>query len=330
MRKKRRKQKSTEPIAYRKARSSANRKVVFFGHALIWTAVCFFLLVVAGFMVATIVALAWGIGLMCHGYFGVLAPILRDQLIHNEVGRRLHKSVTNERRALEGRHARSLEQLSASVAHEIRNPITAAKSLAQQIAEDPTCPDNAEYAKVAVEELDRVERSVSHLLRYAREQEMAFSDLNIEDVIESALDTFQERRKRGIVRIETHFDGDGFLYADAEKLRRTVINLVKNAFDALEESEFPAPKIVISTGNNLAGDEVWLRVSDNGPGIEAERLSKIFDPFHSTKDSGTGLGLPITKRIVEAHGGSIEIKSALGEGAEFVLTFPKHGLTPEE
>ena len=83
------------------------------------------------------------------------------------------------------------------------------------------------------------------------------------------------------------------------------------------------PRIDVELGENLAGSEVWLRVRDNGVGIDSETLDKIFHPFFTSKESGTGLGLSITKKIVEAHGGQIEIQSELGQGAEFVLTFPK-------
>src|SRR5262249_57733345 len=85
--------------------------------------------------------------------------------------RRVRATLDGGRRALEGRHARSLEELSASIAHEIRNPITAAKSLVQQMEEDPRGAENVEYARVALAELERVERSVSHLLRFARGEE---------------------------------------------------------------------------------------------------------------------------------------------------------------
>ena len=87
--------------------------------------------------------------------------------------------MSRERRVLEGRHVRSLEDLSAQVAHEIRNPITAAKSLVQQMGEDPTSAENVGYAKVALEELDRVERSVAHLLRYAREEDLRLAEVSL-------------------------------------------------------------------------------------------------------------------------------------------------------
>ena len=120
-------------------------------------------------------------------------PALWARWVEEEVGRKVGATVTRERRQVEGRHARALESLSASVAHEIRNPVTAAKSLVQQIAEDPTSTTNAEYARVAAAELDRVERSVSHLLRYAREEPLTLAETDLEDVVRGALETDPER-----------------------------------------------------------------------------------------------------------------------------------------
>ncbi len=111
---------------------------------------------------------------------------------------------------------------------------------------------------------------------------------------------------------------------DGEKLRRVIINLVGNALDALEEAAVPEPRLRILAGENLAGTEVWVRVRDNGPGIDPETLHKIFSPFYTSKESGTGLGLAISKKVVDAHGGSMEANSSPGSGAEFLLTFPKH------
>ncbi|HEY6562413.1 MAG TPA: ATP-binding protein [Polyangiaceae bacterium] len=308
----------------RRAKRRAAHRIAFIGHVIVWASVCLFLSLVAGPFVGATVALSWGIGVASHGFFGVVAPVLRQRWVEREVGQRLSTTVTHERRALEGRHARALEQLSASVAHEIRNPITAAKSLVQQIAEDPTHAGNAEYAKVAAAELDRVERSVSHLLRYAREEPLSLREVDMEEVVDSALETLRERLTKTDTSVQKSLEPDTWLEADPDKLRRVLLNLFSNALDALEDSSFPSPSIEIAGGANLSGNELWLRVRDNGPGIEAERLPKIFDPFHTSKERGTGLGLAITRKLVEAHGGSIDVESKLGEGTTFSLVFPRH------
>ena len=236
-----RKRESAEPMtpeerAFEQARRRANQQIGFLSHGVAYGAVCFFLLFVAGFKTAFIVALAWGIGLVSHFFAALVAPELRRRYIAREVEREVKHSAPRERRTLEERHVRSLEELSASIAHEIRNPITAAKSLVQQMGEDPASTENVEYAKVALEELDRVERSVAHLLRFAREEEIRMTDLRLADVIGSAVATLRDRATSRGVALDVQVGADCALRGDAEKLRRVLINLVGNALDALESA----------------------------------------------------------------------------------------------
>lgn len=315
--------KTREQIAYEEARRAANRRVGFFSHAIAFGMVNLFLLVTAGFSATIVVALAWGIGLASHAYSAMVAPNLRKKWIEEEYRLRLGPGTEVARRQIEGRHSKNLEALSASLAHEIRNPITAAKSLVQQMGEDPAANENVEYAKVALEELDRVERSIAHLLRYAREEDVQPEMMVLSDVSSSALETFSERIERGRIDVEQAIDDGTEMHGDPDKLRRVVINLVGNAIDEFEGHAIERPRITLTGGRNLAGTEVWMKIRDNGPGIDAERLAKIFSPFHTSKEGGTGLGLAITKKLVEAHQGTIEVKSTEGEGTEFELVFPR-------
>jgi signal transduction histidine kinase len=273
--------------------------------------------------IGIIVLLCWGYPLGRRAYRHWFEPRLRERFIREEVEQQVHASLSHERRELEGDHARSVEQLSASIAHEIRNPITAAKSLVQQMEEDPTAVENVEYARVALEELQRVERSISHLLRFARDEEMSLGEVRMSEVIDSAVETFRDRLERSGIELERRLDCEGALEGDAEQLRRVTINLVGNAVEALEESGTPRPRVLMELGENLAGTEVWMRVSDNGPGLDPEARGKLFSPFYTSKEAGTGLGLGICKKLVEAHRGSIEVASDPGSGAAFVVTLPK-------
>lgn len=315
-----------EERALRAARAAVARRLGFLAHAIPYATVCTFLLFVAGFRPAMIVAMSWGIGLAIHGFFALVAPDLRRRWTEEEVRRRVPDAVAHKRLEMEDRHARNLEHLSASIAHEIRNPITAARSLLQQMGEDPHSPENVEYASVALQELGRVERSISHLLRYARDEELQPQQVLLADVVQSALEALHERIASTGAAVRVDVAEAGALVADPEKLRRVVLNLVGNALDALDGQRGPAPRIEVEAGGNLAGSEVWLRVRDNGPGIPAERLGEIWAPFRTSKANGTGLGLPIVRKIVEAHGGTVEVESAPGRGTSFLVTLPRQAL----
>jgi signal transduction histidine kinase len=143
-------------------------------------------------------------------------------------------------------------------------------------------------------------------------------------VVDAALETLRERIRAADARVEVDVPAGSRLCADAGKLRRVLLNLLGNALDACQAAGKPA-RVRIEAGENLAGSEVWLRVRDDGPGIEPERLARIFEPFYTSKSGGTGLGLAITKKLVVAHGGSIEAHSAPGQGAEFLISLPRRG-----
>jgi signal transduction histidine kinase len=273
-----------------------------------------------------IVGLFWGIGLASDFAKKILEPALRKRWVDREVHRQLRDAAPEKKREIEGEHARRIEEIAAGVAHEIRNPITAAKSLVQQMGEDPASRENVQYANVALQELNRVERSISHLLRFAREEDVCIGEMRMSDVINAAVESFADRLERSEIRVAVACDAGGIMRGDSEKLRRVIVNLLTNALDALEESSPPAPSIEIQAGENLAGTEVWVRVRDNGPGIDPERLQRIFSPFYTSKEAGTGLGLAISKKVVDAHGGSLEAHTRSEGGTQFLLTLPKQGV----
>ena len=319
-----------EEETYLEARRAAEHKIRFFQHLISYSFVVLFLaFVTRSFFVPMVVGLAWGIGLSSHFFRAILAPDLRRRWVRGEVERQVSRTVSRQRVALEDEKLRSLEELSASIAHEIRNPITAAKSLVQQLGEDPGSAENVEYAQIALQELDRVERSISHLLRYAREEEMHPQQMKLVDAAESALETVRDRIEGGRVQVRRDFDVPGAMVGDREQLRRVFINLIGNALDAFAEAKTPSPVIELAIGENLGGNEVWARVRDNGPGMDPDTQTRIFKPFFTSKANGTGLGLAITRKLIDAHGGEIELASAPGKGSEFTLHFPNQAQSPE-
>ena len=312
-----------------RAHRRANRRIAFITHFGSYLATLAIILVTTrSLRVVAIVGLGWGIGVFCHYLWAMSAPVLRDRWVEQEVGARSAQGVKTERRQVETRSRRSLEDLSASIAHEIRNPITAAKSLVQQMGEDPASSDNLEYAETALSELDRVERSISHLLRYARDEEPRFEDLELRSVAMAAVDGLRDRATSSGIELTIEFDRAGEMRGDGEKLRRVIENLISNAIEAIEVAQTASPRVEVLGGENLAGTEIWLRVIDNGSGIAPSDRERIWSPFFTTREEGTGLGLALSRKTIEAHGGRIELVSDSGQadtrqGTEFILSFPK-------
>jgi signal transduction histidine kinase len=212
-----------------------------------------------------------------------------------------------------------LDDISSTIAHEIRNPIAAAKSLLQQMAERPTSVENVEYAKVAVDELDRVEQRIAHLLKFAKEEEYVFALVNLANVLDSALTQMRGKLDTAKVSVARNYIVGPTVRADGEKLRQVFANILDNAIDAMESvAEGRQINVFVENGGDLG----VVRISDNGCGIPPEKVERIFNPFFTTKEKGTGLGMAISRKIVEAHGGSIALASEVGRGTEFRITVP--------
>jgi signal transduction histidine kinase len=260
-------------------------------------------------------AMGWGIGVFSHfmGVFGT--RVVRERYLEPAVAREIRR----ERETMQTDKQADLDDLSSTIAHEIRNPIAAAKSLLQQMAERPTSVENVEYAKVAVEELDRVEQRVAHLLKFAKEEECVFALVNLAQVLDSALTQMRGKLDAAKVSVARNYIGGPTVRADGEKLRQVFANVLDNAIDAMEAiPEGRRIDVFVENGGDLG----IVRIADNGCGIAPEKAERIFNPFFTTKEKGTGLGMAISRKIVEAHGGTIALASEVGRGTEFRITVP--------
>ncbi len=331
---------AAESEILRRARRRASAEVGFYSHLTSYLGVMAFLalinLLTTSYPWFMWPAIGWGFGLFSH-YMAVFGSrLMRERYFEPAVER----EVRREKVVMHTEKQASIDELSATIAHEIRNPIAAAKSLVQQMGEDPTSVENVQYAAVAVDELDRVERRISHLLRYAKEEEYIFAPVNIAAVVDSALTQLRAKLDAGRVTVQRNYIVGPTLVADGEKLKQVFANILDNATDALERTAAgPATGLpnghadgrrieVFIDNGTLSGPRrsTTVRVRDNGCGIPADRIERIFNPFFTTKEKGTGLGMAISKKIVEAHEGSINVVSEAGRGTEFIVTLP---LPPE-
>ena len=311
---------NTDEALQRRARRRAAAVASFYGHAWVYGSVIgllAFINMFTGFYPWFLwPAFGWGIGLFSHytGVFGgrYIRENYFEPAVEREVRREKHHIVT-EKQA-------DIGELSSTIAHEIRNPIAAAKSLVQQMGEDPHSVENQEYARVAIEELDRVEKRVSHLLKYAKEEDYEMKLVSLATVVDAALGQLKSKLETAHVRVARHYIGGPTIKADAEKLQRVFGNVLDNAIDAL--AALPEDRRIDVYIDNGTPRAASVRLLDNGAGIAPEKLAKVFNPFFTTKDHGTGLGMAIAKKIVDAHQGTIEVSSQVGRGTEFRVTLP--------
>jgi signal transduction histidine kinase len=327
-----------ERQAYERARRRASAEAGFYVH-LMWYGVVmgflFFinLLTSPGYQWWLFPAAGWGFGLASHfsAVFGW--RWIHERVFEPAIAREVQREVTKEKEALSVEKQASLDELTATFAHEIRNPIAAAKSLVQQMGEDPTSHENVEYAKVALDELARVERSVSHLLKYAKEEDYKFESVNLAAVLDGALTQMRAKLEANQVAVSRNYLGGPTVRADADKLRQVFSNIIDNAIDAMSGAAAEGAsaerrlEVAIQRGRSAMAT---VRIRDNGCGIPAGQLGKIFNPFYTSKENGTGLGLGVAKKVIDAHRGAIEVTSNPGSGTEFALSIPLADALREE
>jgi signal transduction histidine kinase len=314
-----------ERKAYKRARRRAVREVGFYVH-LMWYGIVIGSLLVLNLVVSPsfqwwiFPAVLWGIGLASH--FGAVYGWrwIHERVFEPAIQREVQREVTLEKEVLRTEKQASLDELTASFAHEIRNPIAAAKSLVQQMGEDPTSNENVEYAKVALDELARVERSVSHLLKYAKETDYGFENVGLAGVLDHALTEMRAKLEARQISVSRNYIGGPTVRADADKLRQVFTNVIDNAIDAMESNT--GERRLEFGIRSLYSGMATVVIRDSGCGIAEDKLAKIFNPFYTTKKNGTGLGMGIAKKVMDAHSGRIEVQSKAGTGTEFRLSIP--------
>ena len=216
-----------------------------------------------------------------------------------------------------------LGTLSAGIAHELNNPLGIIKGRIELIlleAEEETLSATVrEDLGVIHHHVERVIRLVHGLLSYARPSERERRPMDLNHVVDETLLLVQKQLSKEGVRIATSLDRSlPPIVGEQNALEQVLLNLIKNAEQAIDGNG----EIRIVTRPAARPGWVELIVADTGPGIPAEHVSRIFDPYFTTKPTGTGLGLSIINRIVDEHGGTIEVYSKPGQGAQFVLGFP--------
>lgn len=214
----------------------------------------------------------------------------------------------------------ALGLLAAEIAHEIRNPLTVMKMISHALRsefakDDPRATD----ARVLSEKMDHLNKIVERILHFARQSDPIWKRIDIASLLDDlALLTRHKLQQHGIV-LQKEWKKGLVLRADATQLEQAFLNLTLNAIDAMPDGGV----LIIRTGETASW--VWIEFKDKGLGMSEQLKVKAFSSvLDSDKPSGNGLGLAIVRRIVEAHSGEVQLKSTLGKGTTFTLSFPKN------
>ncbi|MCD6405376.1 MAG: hypothetical protein J7M19_06085 [Planctomycetes bacterium] len=248
----------------------------------------------------------------------ILAAVLAAGLVIRYVGRRTKRRLRRQRK----RERDLLENLAAGLAHELKNPLGALnlnlELLREKLESSGGLPDDSRKRLTTImKETHRLEDVLNNFLRYARRRPPALAPVDIPGLIEDVLVFLNPETLRAGIEVETHFDPDAATcLADASLLKQAMLNVILNAAEAMPNGGL----VTITTEHNA--DAVSIVVTDTGTGVLPEDIPKLFDAYFSAKKGGTGLGLTITKRIIEDHNGTIELESSPGGGTTVTLTLP--------
>lgn len=251
--------------------------------------------------------------------FNAMAASLRER--EAQLAQKQRELVRAERLAAMGR-------VTAQITHEIRNPLSSIGLNAEMLEEAigqarfetaAAGRESVELLRAIAREVDRLTEVTEQYLRFARAPKPQLASEDVNAVARALLDFLAPELQGAGLTVERALSPEPlWAVADEGQLRQALLNLVRNAREALAGRAG-----TVRVASRAVGEQVELAVEDDGPGVGAEDLARIFDPFFSTKERGTGLGLSVTQQIVREHGGQLTCQSEPGRGTRFTITLPR-------
>ncbi len=223
-----------------------------------------------------------------------------------------------ESEVAKSRHLNSLASLAAGVAHEIRNPLSSIKGFAVYFKERLSGNiDDEKTADTLIREVERLNRVISQLIEFARPLELKREKVHFPELLQHALLLIAAEAKNSGVTVSAAPPPDlPPLEVDPDKVKQVLLNIFLNALAAMKQGGNLRVKLMPEK------DNLTVIISDTGAGIEKTDLPRIYDPYFTSKPTGTGLGLAVVQKIMEAHGGRISVESNVGRGTDVFLQFP--------
>jgi signal transduction histidine kinase len=219
----------------------------------------------------------------------------------------------------------ALGRVASSIAHEVRNPLGAIKTFTELIQED-LVPDDPKrtYTNEMLAQIERLNRLIEEVLSFSRDSIISIDDVDLEELLSKTISLARYKYpKSAVVVQEDYRPGLPMIWGDKEKLSQAFLNIFINCFEACGEKGWISVIADFEADMNETKRIVSITIVDNGKGIPPQQLNRIFEPFFTSKATGTGLGLAATHHIIMAHGGKIDVYSEPGRGTTFAVLLPE-------
>jgi signal transduction histidine kinase len=239
-------------------------------------------------------------------------------LIFKDITRLKRLEAENER----NRRLSAMGELVMKIAHEIRNPLGSIELFANLLANDLKGTEQVDYARRISNSVRSLVSTLDNMLRFSGEirPKMEFSCIN--DIVRETCDEFREVLAAGGIEIELSDDDRYSFHLDKNLIRQALINMILNAVQAMQDGGKITMRVERELPQKEKPSHIRIAIRDSGSGMNEETKARLFEPFFSTKDRGTGLGMSITLGIVAAHQGHIDVDSFPGKGTEFIISLP--------
>ncbi|NOY64522.1 MAG: YHS domain-containing protein [Nitrospirae bacterium] len=219
---------------------------------------------------------------------------------------------------IESKRTEALKKMADQLTHEIRNPLTSIGGFARRMLKGlPEDASDRKYMERVIEDVERLEQMVNRLVRFEPDQ-LTRESSNINKVISEVMEVFDEIFRNNKITVRLHLQEKlPPVLLDRGKIKSALSNIFKNSVDAMDKEHR-----VLEIKTSVAGKQIVVTISDTGKGIPEEKIKYIFDPLFTSKVYGPGLGLAFVKEVIQAHGGTIEVKSTVGKGTTFKIKLP--------
>lgn len=258
-------------------------------------------------------------------YLAILNPIIQNGQTIEVIGTAIDitREKNREKQAQQMEKLSVVGELAAGIAHEIRNPLTSMKGFAKIVKESVTDEKLISYLNIMLDEMDRINQIVNEFMFIAKPNEnVRFQSTNVNKLLSECIQFMGPQANLKSIKIEFESEAQISLNCDRNQIKQVLINILQNAIEATEDNGH----FIRVSLEEMSADSVMVTITDKGCGISESRFGRLFEPFYSTKEKGTGLGLLTCKRIIDLHQGNIDIESQIGEGTTIRIMLPRRNL----